>query len=113
MHLVSLRDQSVRVSGRAFHFARGESIHTENSHKWRVDRFSAMAQRAGWAPTPRPRPQPFARPGRGNGLDEDAARVDISICDRNHELHLYAVAPGDGGPHRAAHMHAPLPLLAM
>ena len=65
------------------------------------------------APTPRPRPQPFARPGHGNGLDEDAARVDISIRDRNHELHLYAVAPGDGGPHRAAHIHAPLPLLAM
>jgi dimethylhistidine N-methyltransferase len=48
MHLVSLRDQSVRVNGRVLRFARGESIHTENSHKWKVDRFSAMAQRAGW-----------------------------------------------------------------
>ena len=48
MHLVSLRDQSVRVCGRGFDFARGESIHTENSHKWKIDRFSAMARRADW-----------------------------------------------------------------
>lgn len=50
MHLVSLRDQSVRVQGRRFQFARGESIHTENSHKWRLESFTALAQRAGWRP---------------------------------------------------------------
>lgn len=48
MHLVSLRDQSVRVQGDVVHFARGETIHTENSHKWKVERFSALAQRSGW-----------------------------------------------------------------
>jgi len=48
MHLVSLRDQSVRVGVRDVHFARGESIHTENSHKWRLERFTALAQRSGW-----------------------------------------------------------------
>lgn len=48
MHLVSLRDQSVRVQGRGFRFVRGETIHTENSHKWRLDAFIALAQRAGW-----------------------------------------------------------------
>lgn len=49
MHLVSLRDQTVTVAGREFRFARGETIHTENSHKWRVPDFHAMAQRAGWS----------------------------------------------------------------
>ena len=48
MHLESLRDQSVRVQGDVVHFARGETIHTENSHKWKVDRFGALAQRSGW-----------------------------------------------------------------
>lgn len=48
MHLVSLRDQSVRVGRLEVHFTRGETIHTENSHKWRVETFSSLAQRAGW-----------------------------------------------------------------
>src|SRR6185436_15956721 len=33
MHLVSLRDQSVRIRGRRILFRAGESIHTENSYK--------------------------------------------------------------------------------
>ncbi len=31
MHLVSQRDQIVHVGGTSFYFAKGESIHTENS----------------------------------------------------------------------------------
>jgi uncharacterized SAM-dependent methyltransferase len=34
MHLVSRRDQVVRVGGMPFFFAKGESIHTENSYKY-------------------------------------------------------------------------------
>ena len=34
---------------RSFRFALGESIHTENSYKYGVARFRALAQRAGWA----------------------------------------------------------------
>ena len=34
MHLVSLARQTVRVMGREFRFAKGERIHTENSHKY-------------------------------------------------------------------------------
>ena len=34
MHLVSRRDQVVRVGGVRFFFAAGESIHTENSYKY-------------------------------------------------------------------------------
>ena len=48
MHLVSLRDQTVRVSGKAFHFAIGETLHTENSHKFTVEGFAALAASSGW-----------------------------------------------------------------
>ena len=48
MHLVSRRAQTVRVAGRSFAFAEGESIHTENSYKYTLDGFRALAARAGW-----------------------------------------------------------------
>ncbi|MGG5822113.1 L-histidine N(alpha)-methyltransferase [Falsiroseomonas sp. HW251] len=50
MHLVSLREQSVRLAGRVFRFAEGESIHTESSHKYRPDRLRELVQAAGWRP---------------------------------------------------------------
>lgn len=50
MHLESLADQTVTVAGERFAFATGETIHTENSHKYSVDRFQAMAKRAGFGP---------------------------------------------------------------
>jgi L-histidine N-alpha-methyltransferase len=48
MHLVSLRDQIVRVAGQVLRFERGETIHTENSYKYAPERFAAMAEEAGW-----------------------------------------------------------------
>ena len=48
MHLVSATDQQVSVAGRVFEFAAGETIHTENSHKFSIDGFSDLARRAGW-----------------------------------------------------------------
>ena len=50
MHLVSLADQSVTVAGRSFRFRRGESIHTENSYKYAIPEFQALARRAGFMP---------------------------------------------------------------
>jgi dimethylhistidine N-methyltransferase len=50
MHLVSTREQTVHVGGREFRFARGESIHTENSYKYSVEDFRALARSAGFAP---------------------------------------------------------------
>lgn len=50
MHLESLKDQSVRVSGETFRFARGETIHTENSYKYTQAGFAALCIRAGWKP---------------------------------------------------------------
>ena len=50
MYLVSLAEQIVRVSDRAFSFASAERIHTENSHKYTVDEFQALARAGGWRP---------------------------------------------------------------
>jgi dimethylhistidine N-methyltransferase len=50
MHLESLKAQTVTVAGRAFSFAKGETIHTENSYKYTVDSFRALAADAGWRP---------------------------------------------------------------
>jgi dimethylhistidine N-methyltransferase len=50
MRLVSLRAQDVRVLGRGFSFGAHERIHTENSHKYTVEDFEALARRAGWLP---------------------------------------------------------------
>jgi dimethylhistidine N-methyltransferase len=48
MHLESLCDQEVAVAGRRFRFAAGETLHTENSYKFTVQGFAALAARAGW-----------------------------------------------------------------
>ncbi|MCP5149794.1 MAG: L-histidine N(alpha)-methyltransferase [Ectothiorhodospiraceae bacterium] len=50
MHLVSECHQVATVDGQAFSFEPGESIHTENSHKYEVDEFRALARRAGYEP---------------------------------------------------------------
>lgn len=49
MHLESLADQTVRVAGRPFHFRAGETLHTENSHKFTLEGFAALAGNAGWS----------------------------------------------------------------
>jgi dimethylhistidine N-methyltransferase len=48
MHLESLRDQVVEVAGRRFVFAAGETLHTENSYKFTLAGFAALAAEAGW-----------------------------------------------------------------
>lgn len=48
MHLQSLRNQTAHAAGRAFSFAEGETIHTENSHKFTPDGFTRLAEQAGW-----------------------------------------------------------------
>ena len=48
MHLVSLARQTVRIGRHRFHFDAGESIHTENSYKYSVEGFRALAARAGY-----------------------------------------------------------------
>lgn len=48
MHLESLRDQEVEACGRRFRFRAGETLHTENSHKFTVEGFARLASQAGW-----------------------------------------------------------------
>jgi dimethylhistidine N-methyltransferase len=48
MHLASLEEQAVNLGGHRFRFAAGESIHTENSCKYAVDEFQALAAQAGF-----------------------------------------------------------------
>ena len=50
MHLISRCKQDVMVAGERFSFADGESLHTENSYKYTVDGFNALARRAGFMP---------------------------------------------------------------
>src|SRR5207302_810512 len=47
MHLVSLARQTVSVGEHRFAFDAGESIHTENSYKYSIDEFQALAAQAG------------------------------------------------------------------
>jgi L-histidine Nalpha-methyltransferase len=48
MHLISLARQSVRIGEHRFDFDTGESIHTENSYKYSIEGFRALAARAGF-----------------------------------------------------------------
>jgi L-histidine Nalpha-methyltransferase len=50
MHLISKKSQSVRLLGTSFTFRAGESIHTESSYKYSIDRFAALARGSGWTP---------------------------------------------------------------
>jgi dimethylhistidine N-methyltransferase len=51
MYLISRKAQTVRVLGRTFSFRAGESIHTENSYKYSLERFAALARGSGWVPS--------------------------------------------------------------
>ncbi len=48
MYLVSGKAQSVEVLGRRYDFRPGETIHTEDSHKYGIDEFIDLAVAAGW-----------------------------------------------------------------
>lgn len=49
MHLISKKQQIVRVAGRVFEFNAGETIHTESAHKYTPQGFSDLANLAGWS----------------------------------------------------------------
>jgi len=48
MHLVSKEVQVVTVAGQLFEFTAGETIHTENSYKYSIEDFLALAEGAGF-----------------------------------------------------------------
>ena len=49
MHLISKIDQLVRIQaiGKTFHFKKGETIHTENSYKYSLDRLEKLVRKSG------------------------------------------------------------------
>lgn len=49
MHIVSLKAQNVRVGDLEVSFASGESIHTENCHKYSCASFEQLVSAAGWS----------------------------------------------------------------
>ncbi len=50
MHLRSRCDQQIHINGDTFNFVGGETIHTENSHKYTIDAFQQLARQGGWEP---------------------------------------------------------------
>jgi dimethylhistidine N-methyltransferase len=50
MHLASTMRQKVHVAGVAINFRAGETIHTENSYKYTIESFQALARGSGWSP---------------------------------------------------------------
>ena len=50
MHLVAERPTRIELAGRHFDFEAGDSIHTENSHKYTVEGFRDLARSAGLRP---------------------------------------------------------------
>jgi dimethylhistidine N-methyltransferase len=48
MHLVARHAQDAVLGGQRIGFAAGESIHTENSHKYRPESLRALAEAGGW-----------------------------------------------------------------
>jgi dimethylhistidine N-methyltransferase len=49
MHLRSRIDQTVTLAGKTVSFARGETVHTENSYKYTPEEFLQLARQAGLA----------------------------------------------------------------
>ena len=52
MHLQSRRRQVLRLGQATYEFEEGETLHTENSHKFSVEGFRALGERAGFEPGP-------------------------------------------------------------
>ena len=50
MHLEALRPLAFDVAGHDFTMAKGETIHTENSHKFFLEELRFMARAGGWEP---------------------------------------------------------------
>jgi dimethylhistidine N-methyltransferase len=50
MHLAAVKDTYFEAAGASFQMTAGETIHTENSHKWPLAALPMLAQASGWTP---------------------------------------------------------------
>ena len=48
MHLISRQNQNIPLKDYDLKILKGESIHTENSHKYTIKSFKNLANKAGW-----------------------------------------------------------------
>lgn len=48
MHLRAIRDTAITIDGQTFTLSTGETIHTENSHKYSVARFAKLLENTPW-----------------------------------------------------------------
>ncbi len=53
MHLQAIRDVTFDVADHRVHMRRGETVHTENSYKYRPEEAAFLARAAGWEPMAR------------------------------------------------------------
>ena len=67
MHLVAQEDMAFNVAGEAFSLAKGDTIHTENSHKFKRRSTNTLLQAGGWTP-------------RGRWLDNQG-RFSVVLAD--------------------------------
>ena len=51
MHLEAVEDLAFVVAGRDFFMRQGETIHTENSHKYTPNQARLLLQAGGWTPS--------------------------------------------------------------
>ncbi|MFL5813002.1 MAG: L-histidine N(alpha)-methyltransferase, partial [Bdellovibrionia bacterium] len=79
-HLLSRDAQVVEVGGRQISFRPEETIHTENSHKFTIERFKALAQATGFGCE-----KVWTDPKNWFAVALlEAKRPVISITNRNH-----------------------------
>src|SRR3546814_4446834 len=50
MHLVAAYDMDFTIDGRTYHMAKGETIHSENSHKYGPRDANLLLRAGGWTP---------------------------------------------------------------
>ncbi len=48
MHLESQKDQDISVANSSFSFKKGETLHTENSYKYSIEKFTHLTESSGW-----------------------------------------------------------------
>lgn len=49
MHLRAVKDTAITLDGTDYAFAQGETLHTENSHKYSLERFAALTDETPWS----------------------------------------------------------------
>ncbi len=84
MHLASKKRQKVRVAGRMIEFRAGETIHTENSYKYTLEAFGALARGSGWKPVGGLDRRQAVFLGAGAGRAGRTKSREDQGCVRNH-----------------------------